>query len=96
MISLSRPKADTQEMDPDANVLQEWQRIQEFVPPVRGSRDDFTKAWASEAQVSEKQLARIEAEGPLAAHLLLASVERLLHQVCFRYTSGVRFPWPIY
>lgn len=60
------------------------------MPEVSLSVDQHTKAWAAAAGLSEKELKRVEAEGPRAAHLLLASVERLLYQISQRCYAAVR------
>lgn len=63
--------------------------MQECVPAISGSQAEHRKDWAKAANVSVAELDRIEAEGPLAAHLILASTEGLLKSLCWRYVSRV-------
>ena len=63
--------------------------MQGCLPPLSSSAAEHMAAWAKAAGKSEAELAKIETEGLLAAHLLLASVERLLYKICIQFQEPV-------
>lgn len=70
---------------------QEWKRVHECMPESANSAAQHKREWAKAAQLSVEQLERVETEGPLAAKLLLASVERLLYKISMKYVRQVGF-----
>lgn len=67
--------------------MQEWHRIQGLMPSLSGP--GYRRAWAKAANMSLEELEECESQGPLAAHLLLASVERLLYNMALKYGQAV-------
>ena len=70
--------------------MQEWQRVQECIPPLTGTETEHKEAWAKAANLTVSELNRIEGDAFLAAHLMLASVESLLRGICWKYVYRVR------